>query len=486
MSIIIGREHEKNILEQTYHSEEAELIAIYGRRRVGKTYLVKSFFQDKKCIFFQTAGIYKGTLAEQLMRFNAEISTTFYQGAPLKEPKNWMEAFQFLNDAIQKNSKKNNIVFFLDELPWMATPKSGIVRTLEYFWNRYWSSDKRIKMILCGSAASWIIKKIIKNRGGLHNRVTRKIQLESFNLKETELYLKYLNYVCDQQQILKLYMTTGGVPFYLNQLQKNLSVDQNINNLFFKTNGVLFDEFTEVFASLFKNSEHYQEIIRIIASYKDGVSRSLIDEKSKLSGKGGRLTERLEDLEHAGFITSFVPYQHIKRGLFYRINDPYCLFYLKWIDPIKTHLKQNRTVNFWLQNTKKPEYYTWLGHSFENICYMHLGQIRNALGILDNSFGSTWRHISRKGSKDQGTQIDLLFDRDDDAITLCEIKYSETPYSIDKQYAANIANRIEVFKQQTKTKKQILFCLISANGCKENIYYKALINGVVSLEDLFV
>lgn len=486
MDRIIGRHAEKVELSEAFNSSNAEFIAVYGRRRVGKTYLIKNFFQAKKCVYFQMTGIYKGSLDKQLARFSEEVGETFYRGASIKVPTNWMDAFEELRHAIEQVPKNKKIVVFFDELPWMSTRKSGVIPALEYFWNRYWVNDKRVKLIACGSAASWIIKKIIKNRGGLHNRVTRKIKLLPFNLYETSLYLKHVGYQCNHQQTVKLFMAMGGIPFYLNQIKKNYSIDQNIDNLFFNSSGMLFDEFDEVFSSLFEHSEQYKELVTLIGAYKDGIQRSTIDERNKLTGKGGRLTKRLEDLEHAGFISSYIPFGHKKLGMFYRISDEYCYFYLKWIEPIKNQLKQNRTTKYWKSITNTPGYFGWLGYVFENICYKHISQIKKTLHIGESCLASPWRYIPRKDTKENGVQIDLLFDRDDDAITVCEIKYTDKPFPIDKQYAERLKQKIEVFKKVVRTNKQIFLTMISANGLKKTNYIKDMIDGVVILDDLFV
>jgi len=485
MNDIIGRSLEKKELEEIFNSNDAEFVAVYGRRRVGKTYLIKNFFQMKKCIYFQTTGIYNGSLSEQLTRFAKEIGETFYGMASIKVPINWMDAFDELNRAFTRVPKNKKIVVFFDELPWMATRKSGVVSALEYFWNRYWVSNSKIKLIVCGSAASWIIKKIIKNRGGLHNRVTRKMRLLPFNLHDTFLFLKNIPYQCNQQQALKLYMIMGGVPFYLKQLKKNYSIDQNVEKLFFNSDSLFFDEFDEIFSSLFENSDQYKELITLIASCKDGISRKTLEEKSKLTGKGGRLTRRLEDLENAGFISSYIPFGHKKLGIFFRINDEYCYFYLRWIEAIKNNLKQDRGKGFWKKTCKTPEYFNWMGYAFENVCYKHIPQIKKALDIEQFSFSSSWRYVPRKGSEEKGAQIDLLFDRDDKAITICEIKYTELPYAIDKQCADNLMQKIQVFKKITHTNKQIFLAIISANDIKKTMYSEKMINGIVTNNDLF-
>ena len=485
MNKIIGRHAEIAELTEAFNSSNAEFIAVYGRRRVGKTFLITNYFRTKINVYFQMTGIYKGSLKKQLARFAKEIGGTFYNGASIQAPTNWMDAFEELTHAIAQTPKNKKIILFFDELPWMSTSKSGVIPALEYFWNRHWVNDKRVKLIACGSAASWIIKKIIKNKGGLHNRVTRKIRLLPFNLYETSLYLKHIGYQCNYHQIIKLYMSMGGIPFYLNQIKKSYSADQNIDNLFFHSNGMLFDEFDEVFSSLFDHSDQYKELVTLIGSHKDGIQRSSIDKKNKLTGKGGRLTKRLEDLEHAGFITSYIPYGHKKFGVYYRISDEFCYFYLKWIDPIKNKLKQNPIKKYWRSIMNSPVYFNWLGYAFENICYKHISQIKIALNIGENSLASPWRYIPRPGSKESGAQIDLLFERDDDAITLCEIKYTEKPFIIDKQYSEKLKQKIEIFKRITRTNKQIFLTMISANGVRTTKYKNDLVDATVVLDDLF-
>lgn len=482
---IIGRRAEKNELEEAYASHEAEFVVVYGRRRVGKTYLIKSFFQEKRCIFFQNVGIYNGSIKEQLTRFSKEIGNTFYQGAAIKVPLNWMEALEALSHAISQIPKNKKVVLFFDELPWMSTHRSGILRALEYFWNRHWVNDKRLKLIVCGSSASWMIQKIVKGRGGFHNRLTRKLNLLPFNLNETSSYLKYIGYPCQHKQVLYAYMVTGGVPFYLKHFKKNLSIDQNINKLFFSTNSLFFDEFDDIFSSLFNDSDQYKELVNLIAHHQYGISRTIINQKNKLTGKGGRLTKRLEDLEHAGFISSFISYGHKKRGTFYRINDEYCYFYLKWIDPIKSHIKQDRATNYWQKFINTPEYFGWLGYAFENICYKHLPQIKNALGVEYYSVASPWRYAPGKKSSGQGVQIDLLLDRDDNAMTLCEIKYTNEPFLIDKSYANQLKQKMEIFQKVTQTKKQIFLAMICASGLKKNLYSEELVHNALTLEALF-
>jgi uncharacterized protein len=485
MEKIIGREEEKKELAEAFSSKKAEFIVLYGRRRVGKTFLIEKFYSPKKCIFFHVTGVQDGLLKEQLAEFAKAIGKIFYGGAKIASAKSWTSAFEELNNAINNIPKSKKTVLFIDELPWMATKRSRLLQALDYYWNHYWSKDKRLKLIVCGSSASWIIKNIIYNKGGLHNRYTRSLLIKPFTLSESHEFLKSRSIYFTRKQALQIYMAIGGVPHYLDKLKKGLSASQNIQHLCFKDTGVLLSEFDKLFKSLFDNAKVYIELIRLISRSREGISRSEIEEKSKLSKKGGTLTDRLNDLEQAGFIKSFLPLEHQRQGVYYRVIDEYTYFYLKWIEPEKqTLLSHDPENDYWVQKTKTPLYRTWSGYAFEAVCYKHISQIRKALKIPHGARVGTWRFSPKRGSDDQGAQIDLIFDRDDDTVTFCEIKYTDALFKIDKNYYDNLMNKKFVYKKITKTTKQVFIAFISAGGLKKSTYSKEL-TGVVTLNDLF-
>jgi AAA+ ATPase superfamily predicted ATPase len=481
---IIGRTDEKQQLERILKSGQAEFVAVYGRRRVGKTYLIRSFFEKKNCIFFRTSGVHNGSLKQQLENFKNEIESCFYgnrQGSSLATFNNWHDAFAALSDAIKLFGDKKKIVIFLDELPWMATQKSGLIEALDYYWNRYWSENPKIKVIICGSAASWIIENILEDKGGLHNRVTLRICLNPFNLAETKAYLQYKKINYNHDQILTIYMCIGGIPFYLNFIEKGLSAIQNINNICFNKKGTLYDEFDLVFASLFSKDEIHKDIIAFIASRRYGVSRTDIEDKFY---KGGRLTSKLKELEEAGFIASFIPWQK-ERGIYYRVIDEYSIFYLTWIAPrSKSRISKTIDEKYWEIISQKSSWKSWAGYAFESICFKHISQIKKALNIPEGSDVSSWRYVS-ESDQESGAQIDLVFDRPDNTINLCEIKYNSTPFVIDKNYAILLKERANLYQRVHKTNKQIFHSMIVANGIKKNMYSEELIDSVVTLKDLF-
>ncbi len=486
--MLVGRLPEQEILENICASKHAEFLAIYGRRRIGKTFLIKHFFSKKKCIFFHATGVKDGALAEQIARFIKAISETFYKGSEIKEQTNWLDAFDALTDAINKHTDEDKkIIVFLDELPWMATHKSKLLHALDYFWNHYWSHDTRMKLIICGSSASWIIKKIINNKGGLHNRVTKKIQLKPFTLQETKKFLFSRGIKLNNWQISQIYMVTGGVPFYLSSIEKGLSSAQIIEKIAFSKDAPLLKEFDNLFSSLFDEAKPYIELLRIITKYRYGISQADISRKSKHFSQGGRIVSKLKELKEAGFILSFKPYQHKKKGIYYRITDEYTLFYFYWIEPIRDTLQEESLEKgYWQAIQSSSAWHSWAGYSFEALVYKHLPQIRKKLEIPVTAIANSWRYTTTKKAQVDGAQIDLLFDRRDGNITICEIKYSENPFIIDKQYARSLINKRDVFMQKTRTKKHILITMIAASGIKNNLYADDLLSNIATLDDLFI
>ncbi|OGT32063.1 MAG: hypothetical protein A3E87_10990 [Gammaproteobacteria bacterium RIFCSPHIGHO2_12_FULL_35_23] len=485
---IIARDSELSTLNAFLSSDQPEFLAIYGRRRVGKTFLIRSFFSERKdIVFFNSTGMKDGSMLEQIANFTEEMGDAFlYKGAKFEVGKNWRGTFKTLTENIRASSKKK-IVLFFDELPWMATKNSKLLQSLDYFWNQHWSKDNRIKLIICGSSASWIINKIINNKGGLHNRVTHTIFLEPLKLSQAKKFLKNLSINLTDKQILELYMVMGGVPFYLNKVVgKQLSSTQMIENLAFKRKSFLLTEFDNLFLALFDNAEIYIKIIKEIAKHRYGIGQEDLFKKIGKVIQGSSGVEKMAALVDTSFIESFKPLYSKRRGIYYRVIDQYSLFYFHWILPVKNSLlKKSLLQGYWDKIKTKPAWHTWSGLAFEAICYEHLLQIQKALNLSPTAIPSTWRYVPKKNSDERGAQIDLLFDRDDDSITLCEIKYSDKPFVISKEYAEKLQDKLEIFRKVTRTKKQLFLAFIASSGVKKNKYSEALINKTVTLEDLF-
>jgi uncharacterized protein len=481
------RHDEQKMLRSFLISDRAEFLALYGRRRVGKTYLIRNFFEKKgNVIFFDVAGIKDAPMQEQIVNFTTRLGEVFYNGANLAAEQNWNTTFKRLTEILQKQKLDQKLVLFFDEFPWMATKNSKLLQNLDYFWNQYWSKNKNIKLIICGSTASWIIDKIINNKAGLHNRITRQILLAPLNLAETKNFLHNVNVKLNHEQLLQIYLVTGGIPYYLIHIEPGLSANQIIEMLAFKRNAFLLNEFNNLYASLFAHHEDYIEVIRFIAKHPYGVSQhdifSSIDKK--LKGKKG--LHILQSLQEAGFILKFKPYQHKKKGIYYRVIDEYTLFYLYWIEPVKnTLLTHDFDAGYWQIQQKQAAWRTWSGYAFENVCYKHVSQIKKSLKLTPVDIPNTWRYVPQKNSEERGAQIDLLFDRQDGCITLCEIKYYNKIFTINKRYAEDLRRKLEVFKQQTRTKKQLFMVMITTNGVTPNRYVEELITHVVTIDALF-
>jgi hypothetical protein len=486
MDKIIGRKEEKDQLNRAFSSRKSEFIAVYGRRRVGKTFLIRTFFSQKKCTFFHITGIKDGKLHDQLHEFTRILGATFYgPKVHLKEPGSWALAFELLTETIKQQASRQKVILFFDELPWLASQKSGFLQALDYYWNRFWVTVPNLKLVVCGSAASWMIETLLHHKGGLHNRTTCRISLSPFTLKETGVYLKSLGFSYTARQISDIYMVMGGIPFYLNFLNKALSVPQNIDRLCFNKKGPLVDEFNILYASLFHQSEAHQEIIRIMGTKRQGIERVELLKLATLSTEGGTFNKRIRELEASGFIMSYTPYGYKKRNTHLQIVDEYTLFYMAWIEPaLGTISRIDRASGYWVEQCQLPSWKSWAGYAFESLCFKHLEQIRQALGINVSASIGNWKYIPQKGSYEEGAQIDLLFDRNDDVVTLCEMKYTTTPYKLMKPEAQALLRKIEVFKKQTRTPKQVTIALIVSQKIHHTIYSEDIVSGTVTLEDL--
>ncbi len=367
----------------------------------------------------------------------------------------------------------------------METRKSGMLVAFAYFWNHHVSDDARVKVILCGSSAGWIINKVINDRGALYNRVTERIYLEPFSLYETKKFLLHKGVKLNNRQIVQLYMVLGGIPFYLDKIKKDHSAVQMIAQLAFRKNSFLLDEFENLYATLFNGGENHIQLARIIAQHRYGISHEKLAQQASLSSSGGTLTKRLKDLEKAGFIERFKSFGIVKSN-YYRIIDEYSLFYFQWIEPAKNRLlNRGITKGYWEKKQYSQEWRIWAGYAFEALCNKHITQIVKALRIPEGAEAYTWRYVPSKGSEEQGAQIDLLFDRDDDTITMCEIKFTHKPFVLDKAYAAKLAMKLKVFTKRTKTKKAFQITFISASGLKKTMYSEELVAGICTLDELF-
>lgn len=453
-------------------SDRSEFVVVYGRRRVGKTFLIRQYFNNR--FDFELTGLANANTSQQLKNFQA--SANKYLKTPLKEaPPNWFDAFQSLKSHLSRSRKKRKVIF-LDELPWMDTARSDFLNSLEHFWNGWAAHRQDVVLIGCGSAASWMTNNLINNRGGLHNRVTGKIKLRPFNLGETEEFLTSNGNKLDRYQVVQLYMAMGGIPYYLQHVSPGKSAAQNIEEVFFSEGAMLEHEFSNLFVSLFKHAERHEKVVEALSSRSSGMSRSEIAQKAKMK-TGGGLTRTLDELEKSGFISSSIPFNRKSRDIVYYLSDHYCWFYQKFLKNLNDH-----SAGSWTHQLDSPSYRSWSGFAFERVCQAHTQQIKKALGIQGiQSNTSTWR--GKNSGK--GAQIDLVIDRRDQVINLCEMKFSTGPFIVTKSYADDLRNKMAVFRNSTKTRKSIFLTMVTTFGVKQNEYASSMLQNEVKMDDLF-
>jgi len=473
MSIIIGREEEREKLDNLLNSNKSEFIAVYGRRRIGKTFLIRTHFKSK--LLFQATGIANANLSEQLQNFHLALQKSDSK-LSFKASDNWLNSFRQLEKLIENSQQKKKIIF-IDELPWFDTPKSGFIKALEHFWNSFASARNDVILIGCGSAASWMLNKLINSKGGLHNRVSKRIKLKAFSLKECEDFLIHKKIKLDKYQIAKLYMALGGVPFYWDEIEKGKSADQNIQRICFSDSGLLKGEFKNLFASLFSSYEKHEKIIYALAKKTKGLNRTEIIKETKLPNAGST-TRILNELEESGFIRKYTPFGKKLRQSIYQLIDLYSFFYIKFIKN-----KDQFSENYWINSVDSPKHLAWQGFTFEQICLLHTKQIKFKLGIHGiESSNYSWR----TNKAENNAQIDLIIDRKDNVINICEAKFSTSEFVITKQYAKKLQNKISAFKEESKTKKTIFLTMISTYGLKSNQYSIAIVQNDIKLSDLFI
>ena len=468
-----GRSNECLELERLCRRGESQFVAVYGRRRIGKTFLVRNFFKDG--FAFSHTGLQGGTFAEQLLAFRDSLVGHGYVDCP--PVRNWREAFECLKTLLSGKCRGRKTVF-IDELPWMDTPGSKFVMWLGHFWNSWASERKDIVLVVCGSATSWIIGKIVKDRGGLHNRLTGQIRLAPFTLAECEAYMKERGAALSRVETAEYYMVFGGVPYYWSLMEPGMSVAQNIDRLVFARNGALRHEYGQLYASLFRNAELHLRVVDALARKSCGMTRGEIAEKCGLSS-GGTFATILEELEQCGFIRSFLEPGRKTKGAQYQLMDNFTLFHQRFMAA-----KSATDEHFWQNSLNTPAVNTWRGLAFERLCLQHVPQIKRALGIsgvLTSEY--SWRHVP-DAIHTAGVQIDLLLDRADNLVNICEMKWSANPFAIDREYDAKLRLKAGTFAEVTQTRKGINMTLVASSGVAENMYRNA-VQSVVTLDDLF-
>ncbi len=472
---IIGRTKEYARLDKCMREETAQLVMVYGRRRVGKTFLINQYFENS--FSFKLTGAYNRPKSVQLQAFTSELNRKTHKNNTV--PSTWTEAFEMLRAYIEKQDPDKKCVIFFDEMPWLDTHKSGFLPAFEYFWNDFGSSVDNLVFIVCGSASSWLVDNIEHNKGGLFNRKTCKLFLEPFSLSETEEYLISKGIRWSRYDITECYMIMGGIPYYLSLLDKEMSYLQNIDYLFFRKKSELWDEFDQLYNTLFTQGENYISVVYELSKKKNGMTREEISGATGIK-LGGALTKIIKNLVDSGFVRENQFFGRKKKDTLYQLSDYYSSFYFHYLRDNK-----GRDEHFWSNTLDAPARRSWAGNMFEQVCKDHIRQIKQKVGILGIlSEDSVWFIRPDKDINISGTQIDLIIDRRDRVIDLCEMKFSIGEYSIDKEYDEKIRKRIETFRKATGTKKAVQIVFVTTYGVEANPY-SGIIQKQVTMDDLF-
>ena len=471
---MVGRKKEIKMLRNAAESKCSEFVAVYGRRRVGKTFLVRETFNSN--FTFQHSGVANSCTKIQLERFRRSLVESGHAKCPVL--KTWFQAFDELKSVVASSSAGKKILF-IDEMPWMDKPNANFIPALENFWNAWASARKDVVLIVCGSATSWMLNKVIHGRGGLHNRVTVRIPLRPFSLSECEVLAESMGLEATRYQLVQYYMALGGVPYYWNYLQGGLSVAQNMDKLFFAGDDRLEGEFAELFASLFSKDAPYVRIVEALCSRRMGLVREEIAQATGLSNSG-TLTRYLSELEQCGFVRKYRMGGRRVRDAIYQLVDNFSLFHFRFVrenadgDPL-----------FWSSSVDKPVLLSWQGLSFELVCLEHVEQIKRALQIGGvHSLNYAWRCERPQDDAERGAQIDLVIDRDDGIVNLCEMKFAAKEYAITADDDASMRNKRTAFKRETKSRKAVHFTYVTSFGLAKN-RYAGEVQSEVTLDDLF-
>ncbi|MBR3617150.1 MAG: AAA family ATPase [Acholeplasmatales bacterium] len=483
---VIGRNDEIKELNRLYESSQSELVAVYGRRRVGKTFLINEVFKGKYS--FKHTGLSpieikeykeekrksKGKTATEIQLEHFYHSLKLYGMKENKVPKDWLEAFFMLEMMLQNKYDGSKQVVFIDELPWLDTQKSLFITGFEAFWNG-WANGRNIIVIICGSAISWMTNELINNHGGLYGRVTYEIKLAPFKLKECELFLKNKNVNLSRYDITQAYMALGGIPYYLNYIESRYSLPQNIDMLFFSNTAKLKDEFLRLFTSAFDNPELTIKVVRALSSKKIGLTRKELTEKNNI-GNGGNLSKTLNSLICSDFVIKYVPLGKSRKDPYYKLIDPFCLFYLRFIEN-----KNSFNEEVFQDNIESQQIVVWRSLAYENVAFNHINQIKDALGIRSvSSVESTFYESTENDS----AQIDMIIERKDNIVNMCEIKFYSDLYVGSKNSHFDLVRKNKVLSEFIKKKEIIHNTLITTYGLKDNEYRFDYTN-VITLDDLF-
>lgn len=483
-NLIVAREKEKAVFERLVNEPTGQMLVVYGRRRIGKTFLVREYFDDQ--FAFKHTAVSPRELKErdkegellyriQLNEFAASLRKS---GSKDETPiSDWFEAFHRLESLLDKRRGKGKMVVFIDELPWLDTPRANFLSAFEHFWNDWGAGKHNLLLVVCGSATSWMLDNLINNKGGLYGRTNCEMHLHPFTLLETETYLHHRGVTLDRYDVVQTYMLTGGVAYYLSYFQPGLSLAENIDTIFFAENGFMQTEYDRLFTSLFAYNTGYRRIVEVLGGNRYGLTRDALAEKVGMK-TGGTLSDMLKALVKSDLVTMYWNFGESRKTLYYKLTDMFCLFYLGFV---RKNPSNNRT--YWYDNQNSPKLNSWRGRAFEDVCFVHQMEVKAALGISGIQAEVYPWHTTAEGNA-PGAQIDMLIDRADRVLNLCEMKFLQDDFAISKDYDEQLRRKIVRLQEETSGKRNVQVTLVTTFGLKKNMY-SSRVQRVVTMDGLF-
>ncbi len=417
--MFIGRTYELQQLQDKYNTNKSELVAIYGRRRIGKSSLVEKFAEDKE-FFYKFEGIEGENTKGQMTTF-AKILGNYVDDSFLDKIDfdSWHGLFQYLTERLVDNkNRQKKLVLFFDEIQWMAVRRDRMISIIKYFWDNFWK-NMNVVLILCGSIASFMVKRIIHSKA-LYGRITLEILLKGLWPDEAA---KFFGNKRSNEEILKYLLVLGGVPRYLEEINLNRSFNQNINTLCFSKNGLLLNEIDKIFYSQFKEVETYLKIVSVLKG-KLLTFKDIAEKTAKKSG--GSLRAAIELLIDAELVDFFISLDKGWNSKFrkYRIGDEFLAFYFKYMEP-NTRLIQTGGQTRLFEKVSAESLDVWLGFAFERFCLKYSTYLAGLMGFKEEMLLAAPYFKSGQ----EGFQLDLVYKRTDKVIVACEIKFYNGPIS---------------------------------------------------------
>lgn len=467
----ICRYPEREALARIAGQETPCILIVYGRRRIGKTELLEQTFRERNIIKFEGK---EGQPPEvQKQHVLNELAKLFDDPLLAKlQLDSWLDIFEL----IYRYTKEGEWTVYFEELQWLADYKDEFVSDLKIAWDNNFRHNPKMLLILCGSSPSFMINQVAHSKA-LYNRSQHEMLLEQFLLPEAAEFLKNRS----RKEVMDAYLTIGGVPLYLEKLNDESSVFLSLCQGSFTKKSFFSEEYQRIFISSMGENLNYQKIIEFL-SKRRYATRAEILKHLKLTS-GGNITVLLDDLELCGFIDKYSPYNVREQSLLVRycIHDPYLQFYNKFIRPIKKEILSGKYEKNPQSAINRETYGKWLGYAFERFCRRYDYAIADILRFSAVKYRSG-SYFSRSSERESpGYQIDLLFDRDDQVITVCEIKYSIN--KISRSVIQDVEQKISLLDNPKK--KSIHRVLITTNDAEDSIEAEGYFDRIITLDDLF-